>query len=323
MTATARDRDEAVALPSVARLPEDRAGAAALALEARAPATRRAYRAALERLDATLAGRPLSDATLAEHVFRLAADGLAPASIAQAAAAAAFLARVAGWANPRGAMTADALRIVKRSHAERGRGQARPVGAEDVAAIIATARREGRDKDAAIAGVLFQAALRRSEAAALEWRDIEPAADIAGALRIRVRRSKTDRAGEETDIRLVKNGAADALAAIRLVNAVRSPGQGVRRPQRSVHRPPLCRRCPRRRHRGRERPFRPRRPRLRANRAWRVYDRGHALRRLEDRPHGRPLQRRREGRTRRRRKVPLRPCGPGHAGLPFVDGGVW
>ena len=219
MTATARDRDEAVALPSVARLPEDRAGAAALALEARAPATRRAYRAALERLDATLAGRPLSDATLAEHVFRLAADGLAPASIAQAAAAAAFLARVAGWANPRGAMTADALRIVKRSHAERGRGQARPVGAEDVAAIIATARREGRDKDAAIAGVLFQAALRRSEAAALEWRDIEPAADIAGALRIRVRRSKTDRAGEETDIRLVKNGAADALAAIRLVNA--------------------------------------------------------------------------------------------------------
>ena len=79
----------------MARLPAERAEAAALALKARAPATRRAYRAALERLDTTLAGRPLSDATLAEHVFRLAADGLAPASIAQAAAA--FLARVAGW----------------------------------------------------------------------------------------------------------------------------------------------------------------------------------------------------------------------------------
>ena len=171
MTAAARDRDEARALPAVARLPAERAEAAALALEARAPATRRAYRAALERLDAALAGRPLSDATLAEHVFRLAADGLAPASIAQAAAAAAFLARVAGWPNPRGAMTADALRIVKRDHAERGRGQARPVGAEDVAAIVATARRDGRDRDAAIAGVLFQAALRRSEAAALEWRE--------------------------------------------------------------------------------------------------------------------------------------------------------
>ena len=146
-------------------------------------------------------------------------DGLAPASIAQAAAAAAFLARIAGWPNPRGAMTADALRIVKRDHAERGRGRARPVGAEDVAAIVATARRDGRDRDAAIAGVLFQAALRRSEASALEWRDIEPAADIPGALRIRVRRSKTDQAGDETDIRLVKNGAADALAAIRSADA--------------------------------------------------------------------------------------------------------
>ena len=219
MTAAARDRDELGALPALARLPAERAGAAALALEARAPATRRAYRAALERLDATLAGRPLSDATLAEHVFRLAADGLAPASIAQAAAAAAFLARVAGWPNPRGAMTADALRIVKRDHADRTRGQARPVGAEDVAAIVATARRDGRHRDAAIAGVLFQAALRRSEAAALEWRDIEPAADIPGALRIRVRRSKTDQAGDETDIRLVKNGAADALAAIRPADA--------------------------------------------------------------------------------------------------------
>lgn len=210
---------DAGASPALATLPADRTEAAALALEARAPATRRAYRTALNRLAATLAGRPLSDATLAEHVSRLAADGMAPTSIALAAAAAAFLARVAGWPNPRGAMTADALRIVKREYAERGRGQARPVGAEDVAAIIATARRDGRDKDAAIAGALFQAALRRSEAAALEWRDIEPAADIPGALRIRVRRSKTNQAGEETDIRLVKNGAADALAAIQPAEA--------------------------------------------------------------------------------------------------------
>ncbi len=80
----------------MARLPAERAEAAALALEARAPATRRAYRAAIGRLDATLAGRPLTDATLAEHVFRLAGNGLAPASIAIAAAAAVFLARVAG-----------------------------------------------------------------------------------------------------------------------------------------------------------------------------------------------------------------------------------
>ena len=46
----------------------------------------------------------------------------------------------------------------------------------------------------------------------------------------------------------------------------RSPCQGVRRYQRPVHRPPLRRCSPRRRHRGGDRPFQPRRPRLRADR---------------------------------------------------------
>lgn len=201
-------------LPGAATLPAERIEAAALALKARSPATQRAYRFALKRLNATLAGRPLTDATLAEHVSRLAADGMAPASIALAAAAAAFLARVAGWPNPRGTMTADALRIAQRDHANRGRGQAKPITAEQAAEIIAIARKEGRLIDAAIVGLLFQAALRRSEAAALQWRDIEPATNTPGAFLIRVRRSKTDQTGDEADIRMVKNGAADALAAI-------------------------------------------------------------------------------------------------------------
>ena len=204
---------------ALATLPAERRDAAALALEARAPATRRAYRAALARLNEWLAGRPLTDATLAAHIADLAHAGLAPASIGQAAAAAAFLANVAGWPNPRGSMTADALRIARRNHADRGRGQARPVSADQVAEIVAIARKDGRHMDAAIAGLLFQAALRRSEAATLEWRDIEPATDIPGAFRVCVRRKKTDQTGEETDIRLVKNGAADALAAIRPDNA--------------------------------------------------------------------------------------------------------
>ena len=205
------------ALPAIAAatLPAERREAAALALEARAPATRRAYRAALARLDTSLAGEPLTDATLAAHVAARAQAGLAPASIGQAVAAAAFLARVAGWPNPRGSMTADALRIARRDHADRGRGQAKPVTADQASEIIGIARQAGRHMDAAIAGVLFQAALRRSEAAALEWRDIEPAADIEGAFLVRVRRSKTDQAGNEADIRLVKNGAAAALAALR------------------------------------------------------------------------------------------------------------
>ena len=40
-------------------VPADRRDAAALALEARSPATRRAYRAALARIEETLAGRAL------------------------------------------------------------------------------------------------------------------------------------------------------------------------------------------------------------------------------------------------------------------------
>ncbi len=212
---TAAAPAELPALPGAATLPAGRIEAAALALKARSPATQRAYRYALKRLNATLAGRPLTDATLAEHVSRLAADGMAPASIGQAAAAAAFLARVAGWPTPRGTMTADALRIARRDHADRGRGQAKPITAEQAAEIIAIARKEGRLIDAAIVGLLFQAALRRSEAAALQWRDIEPAPNTPGAFLIRVRRSKTDQTGDEADIRMVKNGAADALAAIR------------------------------------------------------------------------------------------------------------
>ena len=99
--------------------------AAALALEARSPATRRAYRRALASLDTWLAGRPLTDATLADHV------------------------------------------------------------------------------------------------AALEWRDIEPAPNTPGAflIRVRVRRSKTDQEGAETDIRMVKGAAAQALDALRPANA--------------------------------------------------------------------------------------------------------
>ena len=60
--------------PPTSRRPERR-DAAALALKARSPATRRAYRAALARLEDTLAGRALTDATLAEHVTTLT-DGL-------------------------------------------------------------------------------------------------------------------------------------------------------------------------------------------------------------------------------------------------------
>ena len=74
----------------------------------------------------------------------------------------------------------------RRTAVERGRGQARPFGAADLTAVLASChrrRRRGRGVesdevvlkrgrlDAVIAGLLFMAGLRRSEVSALRWAD--------------------------------------------------------------------------------------------------------------------------------------------------------
>ena len=121
------------------------------------------------------------------------------------------------------------LKGLRREAAGKGRGQAEPLTVEDVAAIIATSAIPRRSKrgmespaqaqrrgavDAAIAGLLFQGGLRRSEAAALTWADVSPATDVDGLL-VRVRRSKTDQEGERADVRFLKNGPARAVWALR------------------------------------------------------------------------------------------------------------
>ena len=111
----------------------------------------------------------------------------------------------------------------------RGRGQAAPLTADGLAAIIATAdrpRRRGRGweteqvatdrgaTDKALAGLLFQGGLRRSEAAALTWGDVQRATDGAGVL-VTIRRSKTDQTGDRADVRYIKGAAAGAVLALR------------------------------------------------------------------------------------------------------------
>ena len=73
------------------------------------------------------------------------------------------------------------------------------------------AERRGR-VDIALAHLLSDAGLRRSEAAALPWADIARAADGSG--RVTVRRSKTDQAGQGA-ILYVTAATMTALAAIR------------------------------------------------------------------------------------------------------------
>ena len=129
--------------------------------------TRRAYLGALARLDAWRGPAPLTDARLAAYLGAIFEAGRAPASAALAVAA------------------------------DRGRGQAAPLRADGLAAILATAERPRTDgrgveshttaqrrgrTDAVIAGLLFMGGLRRAEVSALEWLDVSDASDGDGVL---------------------------------------------------------------------------------------------------------------------------------------------
>ena len=122
---------------------------------------------------------------------------------------------------------------------ERGRGQARPFGVSDLAAVLATChrpRRRGRGieseevalergrLDAVIAGLLFMAGMRRSEVSALRWSDVVDATEGDSVL-VTVRRSKTNQEGKTKDVRFVKDGVA---RAIRTLQALTNPEPGDR-----------------------------------------------------------------------------------------------
>ena len=194
------------------------------------PNTRRAYVGALHRLDHSLDGQPLTDQSLADYLGRLDVQGRAPSTASAVVAAARFRARIAGKPTPAGPLTERALRGFHREgRTERGRGQSAPLTYDDVLTMQAKAdepRKRGRGRetakqaasrgrvDRALVGVLFQGGLRRSEAAALEGRDVTPGTE-PGTMLITVRRSKTNQDGAASDIRLTKNGTAAALDAIR------------------------------------------------------------------------------------------------------------
>ena len=192
------------------------------------PHTRDAYARALRQFDAWRGPEAATDATLAAYLGWLFEQGRAPATAALVVAAVTFRATLAGIM-VRGPQTTRVLAGFRRDGADRGRGQAAPLTADGLAAILATAdrpRKTGRGResivgadrrgtlDKALAAVLFQGGLRRSEAAALEWRDIAPAA-TGNAILVTVRRSKTDQEGTAADVRYLKNGAASAVLALQ------------------------------------------------------------------------------------------------------------
>ena len=101
--------------------------------------TRRAYAGALRRLDAWRGAAPVDDASLAVYLGELFEAGRAPATAALAVAAVRFRAKLAGQPAPAGEATARVLGGFRRTAADRGRGQAAPLRADGLAAILATA----------------------------------------------------------------------------------------------------------------------------------------------------------------------------------------
>ena len=208
-------------------------GAAALIRASKSPHTLRAYESALRRFDGWRTGSAVTDSLIADYLGELDESGKSPASAATLIAAVRFRAEWTGHPDPVGKLAAAALAGMRRKAAAkpRIRGQAKALTVEHVGAIVAVAlqgnpRRTGRGfekpeaarirglQDAALTGMLFYGGLRRSEVAAVTAADVQDAGD-SNAVTVRVRRSKGNQDGERADIRLVKNGAAEALRTLR------------------------------------------------------------------------------------------------------------
>ena len=181
-----------------------------LAARSAAANTRRVYEGAIRRLHAWLAGRPLTDETLARYMAERHAAGLAPASVAMTVAALRRAARLRKSPSPVGPISEMVLRGIRNTGWDRGRGQAMGLRYEEFLQVLARAcerrqyadgRRESAGRaeyrgraDAAITSMLWMAAMRRSEVAEARWADVKPGSQ-PGRLLVWIPRSKTDQTG--------------------------------------------------------------------------------------------------------------------------------
>ena len=194
---------------------------------AKAPSTRRAYRAAWSAWAAWAAvhgATPLPaspEAVAAYLASRAATAGMATLRMATAAIAAAH--GLAGESSPCGdwivktAMQGFARQAAAAGHVAR---QANGLTAEAVASIRGALNGKAdacarAARDMAIVSVMADAGLRRSEAAALAWRDVAREADGSG--RVTVRRSKTDQEADGAVVAITPAAMADLdrLASMR------------------------------------------------------------------------------------------------------------
>ena len=215
----------------------ERARIASVAADARAPSTRRAYAGQWARFEAWCRDRgtqalPAAPVLVAAYLTERAETAkISTVRVAAAAIGAAHRAR--GADDPTGAASVRAVVAgIARQHAARPEAaprQAAPLSLESAVLLMTLAqqpRRTGRGvesaeaaddralEDGAIVALAFCAGLRRSEIAALRWRDVS-ATERPGQLRVRVRASKTNTDGGREDHRLLVDGFAAAVAALR------------------------------------------------------------------------------------------------------------
>lgn len=207
----------------------------AAAEEAHSASTRRAYAGAWRTFLAWAESQghsyfPAAPESVALHLAELAEAGRAKSTLKIARAAIAHMHREAGHTDP--TANEGCRRVLRglnrRIGTTRRQKQATGLTATHLAAIVATAKLPrsgptGRTEskasaekrgavDIAIASVMRDALLRRSEAAALRWDDVEFRRDDTA--RVTVRRSKGDQEAEGA-VLFVGRAAANALKAIR------------------------------------------------------------------------------------------------------------
>ena len=179
-----------------------------------APATRRVYRSLWLNFDRWCRSRgydALPAAAVAVAAFLAArAQTSSAATLSLSAAAIGYYHRQHSLPNPTDSQGVKlVLAGLARQHRAGSQRQAKGLSREDLAAIKATvcrprigrggrlesvryARNRGL-KDIALCSIMWDAMLRRSEAAGLTWSDVRRAADGSG--RLTVRYSKTDQSG--------------------------------------------------------------------------------------------------------------------------------
>ena len=239
--------------PSTARVPPAPAGlgpgdlARITSAAADAPHTRRTYAAQWARFATWaeargLQPRPAPPATVAAYLTaRASAAKVATVRLSAAAIGAAH--RATGHPDP---TTAPLVRAViagiARQHAQHPDTAPRQAAAltyDQTVRLMAGAtqpRRSGRGTesaalaagrgrvDAALVALAFCAGLRRSEITALRWQDVTETAQ-PDQLRVRVRQSKTNPDGARADDRLLVQGFAAALTALRDATAPAATGR--------------------------------------------------------------------------------------------------